>query len=72
MPAEQAYTRSASMIRMIYSSMCHPDKSVSGTDQQVADLMDEEETAGYYDMRFDADRLISGVYVSRIKAGKFA
>ncbi len=39
--------------------------------QRVRVLVDEEQTAGYYDVVFDGDRFPSGVYVYRIRAGEF-
>ena len=39
--------------------------------QEVATLLDEEKSAGVFDVRFDAGHLASGVYVYRLKAGDF-
>jgi hypothetical protein len=39
--------------------------------QQVAQLQNGEQEAGYHEVRFDADRLSSGVYFYRMQAGEF-
>jgi hypothetical protein len=39
--------------------------------QKVKTLVDEPQKAGWYDIRFNAKDLASGVYIYRIKAGKF-
>jgi photosystem II stability/assembly factor-like uncharacterized protein len=39
--------------------------------QQVATLVQQEEEAGYHDVRFDASGLSSGVYFYRLTAGSF-
>ena len=39
--------------------------------QQVAQLVNEHQQAGYHDVVFRGDRLASGVYVYRIQAGDF-
>jgi hypothetical protein len=39
--------------------------------QQVANLAQGEQEAGYYEVRFEATGLASGVYVYRLKAGDF-
>jgi len=39
--------------------------------RQIAILVNEKQDAGYYDVRFDASDLPSGVYFYRIIAGKF-
>ena len=39
--------------------------------QRVHELVSEEQHAGYYDIRFDASMLPSGVYFARLVAGSF-
>lgn len=39
--------------------------------QKVAELVNEEKDAGYYEVQFDASHLASGAYVYRIQAGNF-
>jgi hypothetical protein len=39
--------------------------------KELATLVDEEKSAGNYDVSFDASRLVSGVYVYKIQAGTF-
>lgn len=39
--------------------------------QKVADLVNEQMTAGYHAVRFDASALASGIYIYRIQAGSF-
>ena len=39
--------------------------------QEVATLIDERETAGRYELSFDASTLTSGVYLYRMTAGNF-
>ncbi len=39
--------------------------------QRVDELVSEDQHAGYYDVRFDASRLPSGVYFVRLAAGSF-
>jgi hypothetical protein len=39
--------------------------------QKVAELMNGERAAGYYQFRFDARGLSSGVYFYRLQAGEF-
>ncbi|MDP1677922.1 MAG: T9SS type A sorting domain-containing protein [Bacteroidota bacterium] len=39
--------------------------------QRVATLVNEEQTAGYYEVIFDAHRLSSGVYIYCIRAGTY-
>ncbi len=39
--------------------------------RQVATLVDEVKAPGSYEVKFDANRLTSGVYVYRLTAGNF-
>jgi hypothetical protein len=39
--------------------------------QKVALLVDENQDAGYYDVRFDGSGLASGVYFYRLRAGEY-
>jgi len=39
--------------------------------QQVVNLVDEVQSAGYYEVTFDAGRLASGVYLYRLQAGDY-
>jgi Secretion system C-terminal sorting domain len=39
--------------------------------QEVATLVDEEKAGGVYEVRFDAGRLASGMYMYRLHAGDF-
>jgi hypothetical protein len=39
--------------------------------QQVAQLVNEQQSAGYHDVVFHGDELASGVYVYRLHAGDF-
>ena len=39
--------------------------------QEVATLVDEEQEAGSYQVRFDARGLASGIYFYRLQAGEF-
>lgn len=39
--------------------------------QRVATLVDEEQETGFYEFKFDASRLPSGVYIYRLKAGQY-
>ncbi|MCW8806322.1 MAG: T9SS type A sorting domain-containing protein, partial [Ignavibacteriaceae bacterium] len=40
--------------------------------EEVATLVNEEKTAGYYTVEFNASNLPSGIYFYRLQAGKFA
>ncbi len=40
--------------------------------QEVATLVNEEKTVGFYRIRFDGSNLASGVYFYRLQAGKFS
>lgn len=39
--------------------------------REVADLVNENKSAGYYEVNFDASKLTSGVYIYAIQAGKY-
>jgi hypothetical protein len=39
--------------------------------QEVATLVNEEQRAGVYELKFDASNLASGVYFYKLQAGKF-
>jgi hypothetical protein len=39
--------------------------------QQVATLVQEEQDAGYHEVKFDGSGLSSGVYFYRLRAGDF-
>ena len=39
--------------------------------KEVTKLVDKEQEAGKYEVKFNSGRLASGVYVYRIKAGEF-
>jgi hypothetical protein len=59
-------------IRYALPQRSHVTLSVYNTlGQQVAMLVNENEDAGYHDVRFDASGLASGVYFYRIQAGSF-
>jgi hypothetical protein len=58
------------MIRYGLLHRAHVTLSVFNTlGQQVATLVDENEEAGYHDVRFDGSGLASGVYFYRLQAG---
>ncbi|HEY4755882.1 MAG TPA: T9SS type A sorting domain-containing protein [Ignavibacteriaceae bacterium] len=38
---------------------------------EVAELLNEQKEAGYYELEFDASNLPSGIYIYRMGAGKF-
>jgi 5-hydroxyisourate hydrolase-like protein (transthyretin family) len=38
---------------------------------EVATLVNEEKTAGNYEIRFDASKMTSGIYYYRLQAGDF-
>ena len=40
--------------------------------EEVATLVNENKNAGYYSIRFNADKLPSGMYIYRIQAGEFS
>jgi hypothetical protein len=39
--------------------------------QQGAQLVNDEQEAGYHEVQFDGSKLASGVYLYRIQAGSF-
>jgi hypothetical protein len=39
--------------------------------QQVAELVNREQEAGYHEVKFDGSKLASGVYLYRIQAGSY-
>jgi hypothetical protein len=39
--------------------------------QEVMKLVDEEKVAGFYELRFNAQNLPSGIYFYKLNAGKF-
>jgi hypothetical protein len=39
--------------------------------QEIATLVNEEQRAGVYELKFDASNLASGVYFYKLQAGKF-
>ncbi len=39
--------------------------------KEVATLVNEEKDAGYYEVKFDASLLASGVYIYKLQAGDF-
>jgi hypothetical protein len=60
----------STMIRYGLPHRAHVTLSVFNTlGQQVATLVDENEEAGYHDVRFDGSGLASGVYFYRLQAG---
>jgi len=62
----------ATTIRYGLPARSHVSLSVFNTlGQQVATLVNEIQDVGYYDVRFDASSLASGVYFYRLQAGGF-
>jgi hypothetical protein len=39
--------------------------------REIVTLVDEYRAAGKYDIKFDASKLSSGIYIYRIQAGSF-
>jgi len=59
-------------IRYGLPSRSHVTLTVFNTlSQRVATLVDDNQEAGYYEVRFDGKDLSSGVYLYRIQAGDF-
>jgi hypothetical protein len=59
-------------IRYALPNRAHVTLTVFSTlGQQVATLVNENQEAGYHDVRFDGSGLASGVYFYRIQAGDF-
>jgi hypothetical protein len=59
----------ATTIRFSVPQKAHVTLNILNTlGQQVAQLVNEEKNAGYYDVRFDGSNLASGVYFYRIQS----
>jgi hypothetical protein len=63
--------RARQTLSAIQKTTGSPASVVSTLGQAVATLVDQEEDAGYHEVRFDGSNLASGVYFCLSKAGPF-
>ena len=40
-------------------------------DRDFAKLVNEEQSPGYYEVKFDGSRFVSGIYIYQLQAGDF-
>lgn len=71
----QNYPNPFNPVTTIQYSISRPEKvSIKVYDllgREVALLLNDEQTAGYHEVKFDASNLVSGTYIYRIVAGDF-